>query len=492
MNVLIDTNILIPLEDTARILDPSLAEMCRLSDQNGHVLYLHPAQEEDIQRDTDETRKMIVLSRVKQYQSISSPPQLTEADLQRYGWKQNNDNDRIDNLLLHALCRGAAHFLVTNDKAIHKKARQAQVQEQVHRLDQFLAFLKSHNKAELPPPFGIQECYLHQFDVDQPFFDSLREGYDGFNAWYLKAAREQRKTWCIIDNGTVHAICIYKSEDRPRIIDNGTHLDGSALKLCTFKVGNHARGRKLGERLLFSAFNYAVENNISYVYLHTFGEEHEMLISLCLDYGFQHVGKYRGRDDVYLKEMISPRESHAEDDPLAYAVRYYPHYLDAPNIAKFIVPIQPAYHNDLFADTSDTARGLFAADPRLYSPQANTIKKAYISYSNTKEIRPGDLLLFFRTRDRRSIECIGVVEQTYRGREVERVFPLVSKRTVYSKDQLKEWLQKETLVILFRFIRSFPPIRHRILEKAGIKGPIQSIRKISHEQYLQCISRSLN
>ena len=228
MNILIDTNILIPLEDTGRVLDPSLAEMCRLADQHGHILYTHPSQEEDILRDSNEARKNIVLSRVKQYQSIPFPPQITADDLLRYDWKQNNDNDHVDNLLLHALCRGAVHFLVTGDKEIHKKAKQANVQEQVHRIDQFLAFLKSQNKDEQPPPFGIQERYLHQFDVTQPFFDSLREGYDQFNEWYLKSARNQRKAWCISDNGVVHAICIYKIEDRPCIGDGGLSLNGRA------------------------------------------------------------------------------------------------------------------------------------------------------------------------------------------------------------------------------------------------------------------------
>jgi rRNA-processing protein FCF1 len=171
MNVLIDTNILIPLEDTGRELDPSLAEMRRLSEQNGHVLFIHPAQAEDIQRDRDEGRRNIVLSRLHLYQSIPSPPLLSNDALQQYGWRQAGENDRIDNMLLHALCRGAVHFLVTNDKDLHKKARAAQVQEQVHRLDQFLAFLKLQSTAQQPPPFGIQERYLHELMLLSHFLD---------------------------------------------------------------------------------------------------------------------------------------------------------------------------------------------------------------------------------------------------------------------------------------------------------------------------------
>jgi hypothetical protein len=184
--------------------------------------------------------------------------------------------------------------------------------------------------------------------------------------------------------------------------------------------------------------------------------------------------------------MLAPPAMPDEMDPLTYAVTYYPHYCDTNDVAKFVIPIRPQYHNDLFADTSDVARGLFADDPNLYSPQSNTIKKAYICHANTTQIQLGDLLLFYRTQDRRSVECLGVVEQTYRGREVEKVLPLVSKRTVYSRDQIEELLRRDTLVILFRFVRSFPPVGYGILNRAGIAGPIQSIRRISHEQYTCC------
>lgn len=488
---MLDTNILIPLEDTGRTLDPSMAEMRRLSEQNDHVLFAHPAQEEDIRRDRNESRRNIVLSRLCQYQSIPSPPPLSDDALQQYGWRQTSENDRIDNLLLHALCRGAVHFLVTNDKDIHKKARAAQVQEQVHRLDQFLAFLRSQSAVERPPPFGIQERYLHEFDVGQSFFNSLREGYNGFNAWYLRSAGEHRKAWCISDDGTLHAICIYKEEESPVIVQGGIPLDGVALKLCTFKVGESVRGRKLGERLLFSAFKYAVERGIPYVYLHTYGEEHDLLISLCMDYGFEFAGKNENqRDDVYLKQMLAPTSVPNGMTSLDYAVTYYPHYRDVDAVGKFVIPILPEYHNDLFADTSDVARSLFANDPSQYSPQSNTIKKAYICHANTTLIQPGDLLLFYRTHDRKSIECLGVVEQTYRGNNAEKVLPLVSKRTVYSREEVENWLQKETLVILFRFVRNFPPINRSVLVDSGIKGQIQSIRKISHEQYVNCFPRN--
>ncbi len=395
MNILIDTNILIPLEDTGRELDPRLAEMRRLSDQNGSVLNIHPLQNEEIARDRDEERREIVLSRLKQSQKIPSPPELTETQLKEYGWTQNNENERIDNLLLHSVCQGAVHFLVTNDRKIHANARKVGFQEHVHDLDQIVIYLRTQTQEEEPPPPGIQQIFLHEIDVHQPFFDSLRNSYSDYNTWYQNKALERRKAWCVSENQLVDAICIYKLEESPEITDSVLKLNGSTLKLCTFKVGESVRGRKLGERLLHCAFKYAVEKNIAYVYLHIFGEQHKKLVLLCEDYGFQAVGKYK-RDVAYLKDMSPPESLSCEFDPLTYAIKYYPNYLDRPAVKKFIVPIRPRYHEKLFPDVSSFATGLFSGDPSQYTSESNTIKKAYICHSNITKIRPGDLLLFYR------------------------------------------------------------------------------------------------
>ncbi len=288
----------------------------------------------------------------------------------------------------------------------------------------------------------------------------------------------------------MNAICIYKLEESPIITDLGSRLDGTALKLCTFKVGEAVRGRKLGERLLYCAFKYAVRKNCPYVYLHIFGEHHEMLVSLCKEYGFLSVGKYRERDRAFLKQMHPLESPDNELDPLIYAIRYYPNYLDTPLVKKFIIPIRPEFHEILFVDQSSFAKSLFADQPDQYMSESNTIKKAYICHSNINQIRRGDLLLFYRTQDRKSIECIGVAEQAYRGRDINKVLAMVSKRTVYSEKEIGKWLKKDTLVILFRYLHSIQPVTHTMLSQAEIHGPIQTIREISHEQFQKCFKRS--
>lgn len=485
MNILLDTNIIIPLEDTNRVLDSSFAELRKLSTEQQHCLYIHPMQFDDINRDKNQERREIVLSRLRQYSQIENPPVLSVKECAELGLHQANENDKVDNNVLFALYRGAIHLLVTNDEGIHKKALRIGIQDKVYRLEQFIQFLQRSTSKKFTSDYtGVRERYLYEINKSQSFFDSLRKSYNGFDNWFQKCAEEQRKCWCIEDcENNVVAICIYKKEQDAILTDNGDVTLGSILKLCTFKVDASARGKKLGERLMYIAFDYCVKNNIDWIYLHTYGEEQKTLVGLCEEYGFSLCGKYK-QDDVYIKPMKLKDDGKSTLDSL---IRYYPYFKDNESVQKFIVPIQPQYHEDLFPDFSIMKGSLFEKDQSLYSCQGNTIKKAYLCHSRVKSIRKGDLILFYRSKDRKSIQCMGIVENVLFSEDINEVFPTIAKRTVYKYSDLQEILNKKTLVILFRYVAIDKEISSQAIANAGIKGYIQSIRQINNEQYSKLI-----
>lgn len=481
MNILLDTNIVIPLEDTSKILDSSFAELRKLSAEQSHCLYIHPMQLEDINRDKNQERRKIVLSRLKQYSQIENPPILSNQECNELGLSQSNDNDKVDNNVLFALYRGAVHLLVTNDEGIHRKASKIGLQDKVYRLEQFLLLLRRYTTVPFSFDYtGVKERFLYEIDKNQPFFESLRQSYDGFDKWFQKCATDKRKCWCIEDGtGNIVAVCIYKHEQDAQLTDNGEVIPGRILKLCTFKVDIKARGKKLGERLLYIAFDYCVKNKLDWVYLHTFGEEQKTLVGLCLDYGFYCLGKYK-QDDVYIKPMKLMDDDCGSLDSL---IRYYPYFKDNESVQKFIIPIRPQYHEDLFPDFSSMKGSLFEKDQSLYSCQGNTIKKAYLCHSKIKTIRKGDIILFYRSKDRKSIQCMGIVEDVLFSENINEVFPTIAKRTVYSYSDLLKILEKKTLVILFRYIALDKEISYQQIAKAKVEGYIQSIRKIDNQQY---------
>lgn len=481
MNILLDTNIIIPLEDTSKILDSSFAELRKLSAEQHHCLYIHPMQLDDINRDKNQDRRKIVLSRLKQYSQIENPPILSDQECNELGLSQSNDNDKVDNNVLFALYRGAVHLLVTNDEGIHRKASKIGLLDKVYRLEQFLLLLQRYTAASFSFGYtGVKERFLYEIDKNLPFFESLRQSYDGFDKWFQKCATDKRKCWCIEDGtGNIVAICIYKHEQDARLTDNGDITHGRILKLCTFKVDPKARGKKLGERLLYIAFDYCVKNDLDWVYLHTFGEEQKTLVGLCTDYGFSFLGKYK-QDDVYIKPMKLMDDG---CNSLESLIKYYPYFKDNESVQKFIIPIQPQFHEDLFPDFSSMKGSLFEKDQSLYSCQGNTIKKAYLCHSKIKTIRKGDIILFYRSKDRKSIQCMGIVEDILFSENIDEVFPAIAKRTVYKYSDIQNILKKRTLVILFRYKALDKEISNESIVDADVKGYIQSIRQISNEQY---------
>ncbi|MBS5437814.1 MAG: GNAT family N-acetyltransferase [Prevotella sp.] len=488
MNILIDTNIIIPLEDTNKLLDASFANMRRLASEQHHCLCIHPMQYEDIKRDNDSHRRNIVLSRLNQYSQIENPPILTEAELRALNLIQGSENDKVDNNVLFALYRGAVHLLVTNDLGIHKKAIKLGINEKVYRFDQFLTFLEKFNNKPISSEYtGVIERHLYEIDKSQTFFDSLRQSYDGFDEWFQKCAEEKRKCWCIEgEQSRIVAICIYKHEQDTALTIDGRIIEGKILKLCTFKVDPSARGKKLGERLLYIAFDYCKKNNYDWVYLHTFGEEQKSLVGLCIEYGFSLLGSY-GQDDVYIKPMKLKDEINSNTDSF---IRFYPYFPNDKFVQKYIIPIQPAYHEDLFPDYSKMRGSLFEKEQSLYSSQGNTIKKAYLCHSKIKSIKRGDIVLFYRSNDRKSIQCMGIVEAAFFSSDINEVIPAIAKRTVYNFSDIENILRSRTLVILFRYIGLDKEIPRSTLIKANIKGNIQSIRKISDEQYSKIINEN--
>ena len=110
MRFLLDTNILIPLEDSNIPLQPGLANFVRLAQENGHPLVFHPASEEDINRDRDAERRVRTQVRLAQYSrldGVSNCPLNTP---------ETRPNDACDNAILYAIECDAAHYLITDHR----------------------------------------------------------------------------------------------------------------------------------------------------------------------------------------------------------------------------------------------------------------------------------------------------------------------------------------------------------------------------------------
>ena len=71
MRFLLETNILIPLEDSKHIIEKSLANFVRLAHTHNHQLVYHPASEDDFFRDSNTDRRKQNLDRKQARQLFS-------------------------------------------------------------------------------------------------------------------------------------------------------------------------------------------------------------------------------------------------------------------------------------------------------------------------------------------------------------------------------------------------------------------------------------
>jgi GNAT superfamily N-acetyltransferase len=448
-------------------------------------LLYHPASKTDIDRDRDIQRRDRTLARLQQYTKLEGAPSSPR------NTAQTSANDACDNDILHALECSAVHALVTEDKEIHTKARQAGFGDRVYNIQTAEDWLRRlHEPAEVHLP-NIEDVPMYSLtsQLDSALFDSLRMNYDtperSFNKWFHDKAQTGRKAWIArTEQGSIEAICIYAMQTNEVINDAKESLQGLSLKLCTFKVGEQIRGRKIGELFLKAAFRFATENRCENIFVHT-SEDQFYLLELLSDFGFQRRGMY-GTDIMLVK--AHPSSPPVEDVPaLDYAKLYFPHYRNDASVQKFLVPIQPQYHQVLFPELSRQGQ-LFNGN----SVAGNAIKQAYLCKAPSNQVHAGDIVLFYRSKDEMAVTTIGIVERYETHTEAAKIMQLVSRRTVYSQSEIEAMTNKSVRVMLFRLVGHFnKPISLASLKHdANVSGKLMSITKISDDSFSRILRLS--
>ncbi|OQX21153.1 MAG: hypothetical protein BWK75_03820 [Candidatus Altiarchaeales archaeon A3] len=484
--ILLDTNILIDREDLKKVSE-GLQELLKILNETNNKIVIHPLSLEEIKNDKNAERGGIVLSKLKSYPVIESPlnPENDNQFMSIIG-KTENTHDLVDNSLLYCVYKDAADFLITEDEKIHKKAVKIGISDRVFRvndaldysLDYFRVFLAK--KILHPPPIGLTPC--HNLDPNDSIFDTLRKEYEGFNDWWRKICKEGRKAWVHYVNGNIGAILILNEENEP--IDAIPPLSKKRrLKICTLKVSR--MGYKIGELFIKISIQTSMQKNIDEIYLTHFTEENDSLVTLIEDYGFEKIADKKKRESVFVKRLLPEKDKTYL--PGEISKKFYPCFYDGREASKFIVPIRPEYHSKLFTDYKERQITLseFMGE---FIVEGNTIKKAYLCHSKTKGLKEGDILLFYRSNDISELTSLGVVEKVYENvTNLNQIVSYVGKRSVYSREEIEEISKKPTKAILFRWHLHFDnPIKYKnLLDYQILKGPPQTIIKISHDNYLK-------
>ena len=218
---LIDTNILIGLEDNRKV-ETAYARFHKLASVHKVNVFVHEAANEDIARDKDSARRQISLSKIEKYPVLKKRRGLSADELALAYGPLKKPNDLVDATLLHALESGASDFLVTQDKGLHERAQKRSTE--LGRRVLFIAdatdlLVQTYEPKEVPIRH-VGEVQAHEIDHKDGFFDSLRDGYPEFNDWWReKCVKQHRACWVVYDNENLVGLIVRKDETADDMTD---------------------------------------------------------------------------------------------------------------------------------------------------------------------------------------------------------------------------------------------------------------------------------
>ena len=492
MHLLIDTNIFIYPEDD-RIVSQNVSDLFGLLQEIPVDIFIHPSSVADIQRDTDTRRQKIMLSKIGIYKQLPSPPNaaVDKKFLEIVG-NPSSPQDSVDNEILYAVVRGAADFLLTEDAGIHKKAFLVGINERIFHIDDALEYFKKFlpRKDKIYTPPALKEEFMHNLDLSDPFFDSLKQEYPRvgnspeFTEWFQRKVRKDHGK-CFVSyqsHGRIGALLIKKIENEAIEGSRPYQPKKRRLKISLLKVTDIRH--KIGELLLKLSFDSAIQNDIDEIYLTHFSKPDDRLVSLIEEYGFVKTAVNERGEDIFIKKLIPDDPKLIERNPLQIYRIFYPTFYDGLAVKKWIIPIRPEFHERLFTDvirrqtTLEEQAGGFIVE-------GNAIKKAYLCRAPTKQLSEGDVVLFYRSVDQSAITSVGVIEKVRTGiNDTDEILRMVGKRTVYSPDEIEKF-EKPLVVILFRHICHLKhPIELQLLQKLKLlKTAPMTINKIPDDTY---------
>jgi rRNA-processing protein FCF1 len=486
MRVLLDTNIIIDREGQ-RPVPIEIQSFLRHSQEVGWEIFVHPRSREELMRDSDVSRRESQISKIASYPSLSEPPDPnSDIEFMKFVGTAESPNESVDNSLLFAVKANAVDFLVTNDQGLHRKAKRCGIETRVLTSDDAATIVRAERiDYSLTSPPSIVKKPVHNLNPDDPILDELKSDYPDFSEWWNKISRKGRDAWVYYrSDGSLGAILILKIEEETLECDK-VFPKAKRLKICTLVV-THI-GFKLGELFIKLAVEFCLKNHIDEIFLTHFTKEKDYLVSLIADYGFVKVCEkhnYGRPEDVFLKKLTFSGHMSYRKEAWGIAKKYYPSFYCGRLVSKFLVPIRPEYHERLFLGFKDQ-QTIPEILGELEIP-GNTIDKAYLSNSTTRQIKRGDLLLFYRSQDLQKITTISVVEDVHYGiMNSQKAARLLGNRTVLSRREIDEITHTASLLIRFRFLHHFPdPIAvSTLIENNLIRCVPQQIMSIDEETF---------
>lgn len=497
MKILLDTNIIIHRE-ASKAINQDIGILFNWIDKLKYSKYIHPVTIEELNRNKDSQTVATMAIKIASYNLIRnlapSSKQLEHVSRQI----DSTPNDINDTKILNEVFCDRVDILISEDKKIHTKAQLLGIAEKVFKIDQFLEKVTAENPDLVDyKVLAVKKVDFAQVDIQDTFFDSFREDYFAFDKWFNKKADET--AYVCYSNNVLSAFLYIKVEDES---ENYSDIEPNfprkkRLKIGTLKVSSN--GFKIGERFLKIIFDNALQYRVSEIYVTIFDKRPEQLrlIALLEEWGFEYYGNKKmqtGLEKVYTKNFEKNQEIN-----LVQPKKTFPFSSAESKI--YIVPIYPKYHTELFPDSI-----LRTESPKNFTenePHRNALSKVYISRSYFKDLKSGDIILFYRTGGIYGgvATTCGIVESTVVNiPDLNTFIQICRKRSVFTDNELKEFWDSypnlKPFIVNFLYTYSFrkkPNLKW--LNDNGIIPNIHDMprgfREISREDFIKITNYSI-
>ena len=483
---LLDTNVLIHREGRKVVRD-DIGTLFRWMEELKYERLVHPDSVDEVRKHQDPEVVRTIERKLESYKTLKTKAPDTQG-IAEVRAEDKSENDKVDTSMLAEVAADRVDFLITEDRGIHRKAARLGLAGRVFTIDAFLEKVTAENPALADyKVLSVKKELFGTVDVSADFFDSFRTDYPGFDGWFNRKADETAYV-CRSDHGEIVAFLYLKREGAGE--DYGDieppFKRAQRLKIGTLKVVSN--GFKLGERFLKIVFDNALRYGVAEIYVTIFRRtvDQYRLIRLLEDWGFVHHGTKADDELVYVRDF-RPRVDPA-DPTLTFP------YIAA-SARKWVVPIYPAYHTELLPDSI-----LKTEDPDDFEdnkPNRNALSKVYVSRSYERGLKPGDIIVFYRTADggpawyTSVATTIGVVQEVIDGiPDLPTFLSACRKRSVFTDKELQahwDYSKSRPFVVNFLFVYSLP--KRPTLEKLdGIgfvkaSNPPRGFARVSDESF---------
>ena len=329
-----------------------------------------------------------------------------------------------------------------------------------------------------------------EIDLQDPFFQSLRNDYEGFDAWFRK--KHDQDAFVQYDDNHRIIGFLYLKVEKDLVDDTEPVIQASKiLKVGTFKIEAH--GTKMGEQFIKIILDYAVGEQADVCYVTIF-EKHASLISLVQQFGFDFYGtKGDGakKENVYLKRMKMTTGDINKDFPL----------VNSYGAKKYLLSIYPRYHSVMFPDSILTTENRKIIKDVSYT---NSIHKIYVcTMDQVEKLKYGDIVVVYRTSESgKSAEyssvatSVCVVEEVKKQNEFgdfDAFYAYACKYSVFDREDLRKWYNKggcKTIKMTYNGAFKKRIVRHDLADGIGLdRNEYWGCMELTDEQFREIVTK---